>query len=162
MSDTPCPCGSGLNYAQCCQALHLGKAVAGTAEQLMRSRYSAFAVGDADYLMKTLHPKSRQQDTLASLQQSISRQHWLQLNIVDTAAGGKNDTTGVVEFVAGYESDGQQAYLHERSRFAKMDGLWYYLDGEQLQHPNKMLNRLGRNQPCWCGSKKKFKKCHAN
>lgn len=162
MSDTPCPCDSGLSYTQCCQAYHLGKAVATTAEQLMRSRYSAFVVGDSDYLLKTLHPKSRRENSAAELAESIAAQHWLQLNIVDSVAGGKNDRDGIVEFVAGYEADGQQAYLHERSRFEKIDGSWYYLDGDQLQHPNRMLSALGRNQPCWCGSKKKFKKCHAN
>lgn len=119
-----CPCLSGLTYDACCGRLHSGAAVAQTAEQLMRSRYSAFAVGDVDYLQATWHPSTRP----ASLELDESRR-WYRLDILRTERGGPFDDVGVVEFRAYHRSDGAKGSQHETSRFSREDGRWRYLDG---------------------------------
>ncbi|ORA31639.1 YchJ family protein [Mycobacterium aquaticum] len=121
-----CPCGSGEEYGHCCGALHRGERTAATALALMRSRYSAFARGDADYLMATWHPETRPKQL--DLDDGIV---WRRLQIVDTDAGGTDDETGVVEFRAQYEHDGKRHILHERSRFDRdRSGAWRYIDGK--------------------------------
>jgi len=125
-----CPCGSGLDYSGCCEPLHLG-AAAPTAEALMRSRFSAFALRSTnprldDYLLSTWHPSTRP----ATLEPDDGTV-WRKLQIVDRVAGGPDDQTGVVEFRASYrDADGTAAVLHERSRFERADGRWVYLDGD--------------------------------
>lgn len=121
-----CPCGSGQSYRDCCRPLHDGTAVADTAEALMRSRFSAFARGRADYLLSSWHPGTR--PTALDLDEQIT---WRRLQIVDTEAGGADDATGIVEFRAQYLHDGKRHILHERSRFSRVrDGSWRYVDGE--------------------------------
>lgn len=115
----PCPCG-GESYAACCQPLHEGARQAGTAEALMRSRFSAFALGEEDYLFRTWHPRTRPADVTAG------DLRWTRLEIVDVVAGQPGDETGVVEFVAHHDG----GTLHERSTFARRAGRWFYLDGE--------------------------------
>ncbi|KRD17011.1 hypothetical protein ASE48_26370 [Mycobacterium sp. Root265] len=122
----PCPCGSGQAYRDCCGPLHDGTVVAGTAEALMRSRFSAFARGRADYLLSSWHPGTR--PARLDLDDQIT---WRRLQIVDTEAGGADDDTGIVEFRAEYLQDGKRHILHERSRFRRgRDGSWRYVDGE--------------------------------
>ncbi len=93
----------------------------------MRSRYSAFAVGDESYLLQTWHP-----DTRPSRVRLDEKQRWLGLSIRATEAGGPGDPGGTVEFVARFKVDGKGHRLHEISRFEKIDGRWYYLDGQHL------------------------------
>ncbi len=119
-----CPCLSGLTYDDCCGRLHAGTAAAQTAEQLMRSRYSAFAVGNADYLLATWHPSTRP----ASLRLDKDRS-WHRLDILRTDRGGPFDPTGVVEFRAHHRSPGGKGSQHEISRFTREGGRWFYLDG---------------------------------
>jgi SEC-C motif domain protein len=122
--DARCPCGGGA-YETCCAPLHAGQA-APTAERLMRSRFSAFALGLGDYLLASWHPSTR---PAHSDRDDIE---WRRLQIVDTDAGGPDDATGIVEFRASYRIDGTAGVLHERSRFARDDGRWAYLDGDQF------------------------------
>lgn len=124
-SDSPCPCGTGLSYAECCGPLHAGARQAATAVALMRSRFSAFAVGEVGYLLVSWHPDTRPTDL--SLDETVE---WRRLQIVDTEAGGEDDTEGVVEFRAQYAHDGKRHILHERSRFERLKGRWHYLDGQ--------------------------------
>ncbi|OBJ15574.1 YchJ family protein [Mycobacterium colombiense] len=119
----PCPCGSDNSYRACCGPLHEGRSQARTAEQLMRSRYSAFAYGDADYLFRTWHPRTRPADV--TVDPGIT---WTGLQVIDTLAGGAADDSGEVEFMARYESAGRAGSLHERSRFERRAGRWFYLD----------------------------------
>lgn len=122
----PCPCGSGSRYCDCCAPLHDGTVTADTAEALMRSRFSAFARGRADYLMSSWHPGTR--PTRLELDEHVV---WRRLQIVDTEAGGTDDDTGIVEFRAQYLQHGKRHILHERSRFRRgRDGSWRYVDGE--------------------------------
>ena len=118
-----CPCGTGAAYAVCCGPLHAGGSVAVTAEQLMRSRYAAYVVGDAAHLARTWHPRSRP-DPLEVAPDA----GWLRLEVLATAEGGPDDQDGEVEFVATHV-DGR---LHERSRFVRRAGRWVYLDGAVL------------------------------
>lgn len=116
-----CPCQSGETYGACCGPFHAGSAIAPTAVRLMRSRYSAFAVGDAAYLLASWDPSSRP----ARLELDDVR--WYRLDILAVERGGMLDTTGIVEFEASYR-DGHGAHvLHERSTFAKKTGRWVYV-----------------------------------
>lgn len=89
----------------------------------MRSRYSAFAYGEADYLFRTWHPRTRPADV--TVDPGIT---WTGLQVIDTVAGGAGDDSGEVEFTARYESAGRAGSLHERSRFKRRAGRWFYLD----------------------------------
>ena len=120
MSDLSCPCGSGSPFGLCCESLHRGAAFAPTAEALMRSRYSAYAVGAVAYLKATWHPSTRPR--ALSLDPST---RWLGLEIL-AASGGLFDTEGVVEFRARHD----RGVVHERSRFVRENGRWLYLDGK--------------------------------
>src|SRR5689334_23281267 len=116
-----CPCGLGDDYASCCGRLHAG-APAPTAESLMRSRYSAFAVGDAGYLLRTWHPSARPR----TLSLDPARR-WTRLAILETRDGGLFDATGTVQFRAMYLQQGQRGVLAETSRFVRQDRHWTYL-----------------------------------
>lgn len=118
-----CPCLSGEQYADCCGRLHRGEAEAPTAEQLMRSRYSAFVLLDAGYLLRTWHPDTRP----ARLKLDPAMQ-WRRLDIVSTHRGGPLDTEGVVEFKAWYRHGGERGVHHETSGFVREDRRWYYVD----------------------------------
>lgn len=115
-----CPCGTGLTYDECCGKYHRG-ATAPTAETLMRSRFSAFAVRDAEYLMRTWDPDTRPYDlTLVDLPVSFYR-----LDILDTIGGGPLDSEGIVEFEAFYKGS-PSGSQRERSTFRRVDGKWLY------------------------------------
>lgn len=118
-----CPCDTGLPYADCCRPFHEGT-LAPTAVALMRSRYSAFALGLADHLMRTWHPRTRP-DTI----EVDDGSRWLGLTIHRTEAGQVGDETGVVEFTARWQDpDGLPGALHEISTFTRRANRWLYLD----------------------------------
>ena len=127
MTPRRCPCGTGLPYAECCGRLHDGTATAGTAEQLMRSRYSAFAVGDVAYLLATWHPTTR--PPRLDLDDEV---RWTGLEVLDTTGGSLLAADGAVEFRASYVRDGRSGAQHENSRFVRDGGRWRYLDGVSL------------------------------
>jgi SEC-C motif-containing protein len=113
-----CPCGSGSPYDACCGRLHRGVASAPTPEELMRARYSAYAVGDADFVFTTWHPRTRPDDL--TLDPELT---WVGLRI---HAAGED----WVEFTASYVSRTGAGELHERSRFEQRGGRWVYVDGD--------------------------------
>jgi SEC-C motif domain protein len=119
-----CPCGTGLTYAGCCGRLHEGTATAATAEQLVRSRYSAFAVGDAGYLRETWDPATRPRSV--TLHPAV---RWTGLEVVATAGGGLFDAEGTVTFRAHYRAGGEEHVQAERSRFRRVESRWVYVDG---------------------------------
>ena len=121
MDGLACPCGLGDDYDACCGRLHAG-APAPTAEALMRSRYSAFAVGDPGYLLRTWHPAARP-ETLA-LDPDVQ---WTRLAVLETEDGGLFDSAGTVQFRAVYVQDGKRGVHAETSRFVREDGLWTYV-----------------------------------
>lgn len=118
-----CPCLSSLPYAECCGPLHSGEALAATAERLMRSRFSAFAVADAAYLLATWHPSTR--PVTLDLDEEL---RWYRLDILSRTRGGLADTAGTVEFVAWYRGT-ETGSLHEVSLFIRERDRWWYLDG---------------------------------
>lgn len=113
-----CPCGSGERYDACCGRLHRGAAEAQTAEELMRSRYAAYAVGALDHVFRTWHPRTRP-DAI----EPDPRLTWTGLTVLGSGADW-------VEFEAAFDRDGTPGTLHERSRFERRRGRWVYVDGE--------------------------------
>jgi SEC-C motif-containing protein len=123
---TPCPCGNVAGYAGCCGPLHEGKP-AGSAEQLMRSRYSAYVLLREDYLLATWHADTRPASLRLSAQQPAPT--WLGLDIRQHHVIDSDHAT--VEFVARYRLGGGRAQRqHETSRFVRENGRWFYRDGE--------------------------------
>lgn len=159
MTLTTCPCGSGRAYDECCGPIHAGTVQPATAEALMRARYSAFVVKNIDFLEGTLLPETRADFNREETEQWAGNSEWQGLVIRGTEAGGADDDTGSVEFVASFSYDGKDYRHHETSRFQKLDGRWYYVDGILGQRP-RTVDKVGRNDPCPCGSGKKYKKCH--
>ncbi len=156
-----CPCGSNQPYSRCCEPLHKG-APALTAEQLMRSRYSAYVKVELDYLEETIHPQERAGYNADSARVWAEQSAWDRLEILETTGGGQDDQTGEVEFIAHYaDAKGRKSMHHERARFEKDNGRWYFKDGNVVnqQTIRRDAPKVGRNAPCPCGSGKKFKKC---
>ncbi|WP_345802370.1 YchJ family metal-binding protein [Microbacterium sp. AZCO] len=122
--EEPCPCGSGLRFDACCRPLHEG-AAATTAESLMRSRYSAFVVGNEDHVAGTWHPGTRPPSIDLD-----ARLRWTGLTIVATTGGGAGDRRGTVEFRASWRDGADRGVLHETSRFVFQSDRWWYLDGD--------------------------------
>jgi len=122
-----CPCLSGDVFGACCAPLHRGERAAATAEALMRSRYSAFAVGDAGYLLASWHPRTRPDGLDLD-----PHQQWRRLDVLATRAGGPFDDSGEVEFAAYFRdpTTGERGRLHEVSRFVRDGGRWFYVDGD--------------------------------
>jgi SEC-C motif domain protein len=162
-----CACGSGKEYSSCCEPLIQGKQQAKNPEELMRSRYTAHVKKEISYIRNTLAPEQRssfiEKDVLAWAQSE-----WLGLEIIE-AKGNK------VEFIAKYKSKGKVYEHHEYSTFRKIGEKWYFVDGDSHVHeegqghhhhhhaPQAPIVReepkVGRNDPCVCGSGKKYKKC---
>lgn len=158
---TSCHCGSGQSLTECCAPFINGVALPPTAEALMRSRYSAYVEHAIDYLGDTLHPDHRSDWDSNATRRWSDAAEWLGLEIVSTEQGQPGDAEGWVEFIASYKEQGSVKRHHERSRFALHQGRWYYVDGD-VPKPQTQRNvepKVGRNDPCPCGSGKKFKKC---
>ncbi|MBJ78879.1 MAG: YchJ family metal-binding protein [Nitrospinaceae bacterium] len=164
-----CPCGTGFPYTDCCGPLIRGAVSADTAEDLMRSRFTAFAKGQWDYIEQTRYPDGQELSAWYKskfLHDGIS---WTRLEIFDVKNGEVPDEEGEVGFVAHYTENGEDKTLQEVSRFIKEDGKWYYNEHESKvvsSEPTSLSKpftrdqpKVGRNDPCSCGSKKKYKKC---
>jgi SEC-C motif-containing protein len=156
-----CYCGSGSEFEVCCGPVVSGDSQAQTAEALMRARYSAFVTRQIDFLHASLHPEHRQDHDVEATRRWAEKADWLGLQIVNTQAGGTGDEQGSVEFIATYKQDGVVKPHHEISRFSRQDGVWYYVDGDLVMPKTNTRDKpkVGRNDPCPCGSGKKFKKC---
>ena len=127
--DARCPCGSGDVLGACCGPVLRGQRRAPTAEALMRSRYTAFAVRDLEHLLRSWHPSTApsREELAASLAEEV---RWLRLEIHETEARGPFEDAGVVDFSAISKGPGGRSVQRERSRFVREDGAWLYLDGE--------------------------------
>ncbi|MBC52438.1 MAG: hypothetical protein CMQ34_01230 [Gammaproteobacteria bacterium] len=125
-----CPCGSQKRLSACCGPFHAGAGAARTAKQLMRSRYSAFALGGlGDYLLQTWHPSTRPRASAADM--GAADTDWVKLDIVDSEQQGN---TATVEFKAYWrDTDGNMQLHHEHSRFVRQDGRWFYVDAARLE-----------------------------
>lgn len=167
-NDQLCPCGSGLKADNCCSLLISGKVKAQSAEQLMRSRYVAYVNRDMAYILRSWHSSTRPAELDAGSNLSWTGLHVLDASdfaAVDNTRMQEKDSDGVqaqaqVEFVASFVNHGEPGCMRERSRFLIEQGEWRYVDGVQIDVDQPVIDkRPGRNDPCYCGSGKKFKKC---
>jgi len=158
---TTCPCGSGREYDECCRPIIEGTIKAPTAEALMRARYTAHTVKNFDFIEKSLVPSLRGSDDKEAMNRWADSVQWDGLEITDTKDGGESDEKGEVTFVAKYSFQNVPQILHERAHFTKVEGEWLYEDGDDLSHEtvHREAPKVGRNDPCPCGSGKKYKKC---
>lgn len=124
-----CYCNSQKPFTECCEPIILEKAIAEAAEQLMRSRYSAFVVADINYLMNSHHPQTRPTKERKSILKWTKSVEWLGLQIITTKAGTKSDIEGWVEFKATFIENGKIDCIHENSYFVKEKGRWFYKSG---------------------------------
>ncbi|MFP4681969.1 MAG: YchJ family protein [Chitinispirillaceae bacterium] len=161
MEEELCPCGSGRTYEECCEPVVMSVRPAATAEELMRGRYAAYANGVVDFVLSSTHPDRRKECDERAIKSWSKNSEWHGLEIVSTEKGGADDNEGNVEFIAHFTEDRMKKTLHETGTFQKIEGNWYYLDGKI--HPPKPFvrkeSKVNRNDPCPCGSGKKYKKC---
>jgi SEC-C motif domain protein len=162
-SKTSCPCGQQRPLEDCCGRFISGRELAQTAEELMRSRYTAFATRQIDYLVESHHPDTRGEVVLEDVRRFSEGMRWRGLEIVDTVDGQAGDEQGWVEFVARYVERGEERIHHERSLFLRHQGRWYFHGAQAPKHEpaRRAQPKVGRNEPCPCGSGKKHKKCCA-
>ena len=156
-----CPCGSDLPYSECCGPLIRGERLAATAEQVMRSRYTAYVLKELPYLCETLHPDYRKDYDEKSTRSWAESATWHGLKVISTEKGGPEDIAGQVEFIASYTQQDKKIDHHEIASFERREGKWYFVKGEGIA-PRPVVRsapKVGRNDPCVCGSGKKFKKC---
>lgn len=156
-----CPCGSGKNLEQCCLPIITRKKNALTAEELLRARYSSFVLGNVDFILDTHHSKTRNDVKKEEIEDWSKNSKWLGLEIKQVEGGAAGDKEGKLIFCAHYETKGKKEDHWEQSVFEKENDQWKFLDGQRLQvGPIRREGpKLGRNDPCPCGSGKKFKKC---
>lgn len=184
-----CPCGSQKNYSDCCEPLLSGEKFATSPEALMRSRYTAFAVKNIDYLFSSMTPELQQHTDREDMQDFAEEvDAWVKLEVMNAPTPSADH--GTVEFAAYFLYEGQEQHIHENSEFVKIDGQWFYAghqhqcgshshDDEYEDHkddyhdhvhdehcghnhhhePYRAEFKIGRNDPCPCGSGKKYKKC---
>ncbi|MBL6989943.1 MAG: YchJ family protein [Bacteriovoracaceae bacterium] len=154
-----CPCG-GADYNNCCGPYISGERLAPSPETVMRARYSAYANGEVDFIKKSYHPDKLSEFDEKGVREWSANSTWQGLEIVKTSGGLGEEEEGTVEFVASYSMDGADKQHHELSTFKKTDGVWYFLEGQNLnQGFRRTTQKIGRNDPCLCGSGKKYKKC---
>ena len=144
-----CICGSSKNYDECCGPIISGEVNASSAEQLMRSRYSAYVRGDGRYLVLSTVKMNQHEEDAELIEEFSSSNEWLKLEVLHVEKD-------VIEFKAYYKEGDSVKVLHERSNFVLEDGVWYYKDGILFN------SKVERNESYPCGSGKKFKKCCSN
>jgi SEC-C motif-containing protein len=156
-----CPCGSGRTFETCCGPIIAGSPAV-TAEALMRSRYTAYAQHAYDHLGRSLSAEQRKDYSAEDAKRWSEHSEWLGLTILRTEQGGPADAEGVVEFSARYRTDGKDQEHVETARFTREEGNWVYA-GQVVPESHTVRRetpKIGRNDPCPCGSGKKYKVCH--
>ena len=154
-----CPCGSGRAHEECCEPVIAGTRAAETAEQLMRARYSAYVAVRTDFLFETNHPDHRKDYDHEATRTWAESAEWEGLEIVQCDKGGVEDSTGEVEFIARFREKGVLREHHELAHFKKEQGSWYFTEGSMVRPKPMVSTKIGRNDPCPCGSGAKHKKC---
>ena len=144
-----------------CLPIIRGQKQPATALELMAARYVAYTLGEVDFIVATHDPDTQGEADRDEILKWSKDATWQGLDIVRTENGGENDAAGEVEFIARYAMGGRDVKHHERSTFKRIDGRWYFMDAKQLQAPVRREGpKVGRNDPCPCGSGSKYKKCH--
>ena len=153
----PCPCGSGKPFGQCCLPVLQGTRVAATAEELMRARFTAHATHDFAFLHRTYRPTSRQPYVE---EKGVPATQWTRLVVHQHDVGPAPDLA-YVDFSAYGTEEGRELVLHEKAEFVRQDGAWIYTRAlREGPAPYKATApKPGRNDPCPCGSGKKYKQC---
>ena len=154
-----CPCGSGIAYIECCEPAITGARPAQTAEILMRARYSAYVLAEMDFIFESTHAGHREGYDHKGTKEWAENAEWQSLEIVSTKKGGAEDSIGEVEFIARFKDKGELREHHECAQFIRQDDRWYFTDGSMVRSKPIVANKIGRNDPCTCGSSLKYKKC---
>lgn len=157
-----CPCSSSKDYSDCCEPILNGE-LASTAEQLMRARYTAYTQVNMDFIKKTHDPQTIKNTNMDDNREWAENTKWTKLEIIQTEKGSAKDNWGKVEFKAHYNIKDTSDFHHEVSEFNKKNGTWFFSEG-RAPTSQQIINlepKVGRNDPCPCGSGKKFKKCCA-
>lgn len=156
-----CPCGSGKNYSDCCEPIIKKTVKAPTAEALMRARYTSYVKQEIDFIINTCE----QSEEIAEIDRQATEDWsksstWHGLQILRTEKGGENDEEGIVEFEATYTRKQIRDIHHETAYFKKVNGEWVYSVGQlTTKTVVREGKKVGRNEPCPCGSGKKYKNC---
>ena len=156
-----CPCGSGKKYGERCEPIKKKTSKALTAESLMRARYTAYVVHEIDSIINSCEEGEGIADIDKKATEDWSRNStWNGLKILRTEKGQEGDDEGVVEFTADYTLKQMHDVHHEVAAFKKINGEWKYVAGNIITTTVKREGeKIGRNDPCPCGSGKKYKKC---
>jgi SEC-C motif-containing protein len=159
-ADQPCPCGSKLKYSACCLPILKQEKPAADAEQLMRSRFTAHVAHDYVHLHRTVLETSKEPYVEDAREGGTN---WTRLVIHSHETGPKPDYA-TVDFTAYFVEGEVERAFHEKAEFQKVDGTWFYTKPlRQGPAPIKATKKeVGRNDPCPCGSGKKYKQCHLN
>lgn len=155
-----CVCGSGRDFDDCCGPILDGQP-APTAEALMRSRYAAHTLCKIEHIERTNTPEANVDFNPLDSERFAEQAEWVDLKILNTVDGGPEDETGSVEFLFRYKLNRQLHMHRELSQFCRRDGLWLYESSDMNPKgaPLRVEKQPGRNDPCPCGSSKKYKKC---
>lgn len=157
---TLCPCGSNNDYLQCCGRYIEQHQFPDTPEQLMRSRYTAYTQANIDYIANTMRDPAAKDFNRDEAKQFAQTAKWLGLEVVTSHIDQQDEDKGFVEFIATYQLNNQLTKMHEVSEFQRINQRWFYTDGKVASLcDSKPQQKVGRNDPCPCGSGKKFKKC---
>jgi SEC-C motif-containing protein len=156
-----CPCGSGSIFSACCEPIINGTRASETAEALMRARYTAFVTGAIDFIVASTHSRTRKEIDLSFIREWSETSTWLGLEIFETKQ--VNDNKAFVSFEARFTTQAGEDQRHrEKSLFEREKGEWKFVTGDEMKNPTVRYETPppGRNDPCPCGSGKKYKKCH--
>ncbi len=161
MNDELCPCGSGLSYTSCCGRYISQKEIAPTPEALMRSRYTAYTKSEIAYIEATSAEGALRDFSFKDSEQWSEQAEWIGLEVLQTPM--VQGDIGFVEFKVEYAISAVKKCLYEYSEFKRIEGAWYYVGSKKIRTiDQKQQQKIGRNEPCPCGSGRKYKKCCAN
>ncbi len=154
-----CACGSGAGFATCCDPVIKGERDSETAEELMRARYTAFATGAIDFIVASTHSRTKSEIDVPFIRDWSLNSDWRGLQILEVKS--VNENKAFVSFEAQYTKDGKEQNHREKAVFEREDDSWRFVTGDELKNPTVRYEvpRPGRNEPCPCGSGKKYKKC---
>ena len=157
-----CSCDTKKPFSACCEPVLKGEKIPEYAADLMRARYTAFVRHDIDFIMNSLSPARKKDIDRKGVEEWSNDTQWEGLEIVGSQKGGPTDETGQVEFIARFRDKEEIQEHHELASFLKIKGSWCFEDGRTPPVKQVILDgpKIGRNDPCHCGSGKKFKKCH--
>ena len=158
-----CPCGSGAGFTECCEPIIKGTRESETAEELMRARYSAFVTQAIDFIVVSTHSRTRKEIDLSFIREWSETSTWRGLEILETRQVSENKA--YVSFEARFTNQAGEDQRHrEKSLFERENGEWKFVTGDELKNPTVRYETQppGRNDPCPCGSGRKYKKCHGS